>query len=385
MATASRLPRLLARLCLAVIVSGRVGPLGATSFDPGADPPYASAMLVEAETGAVLYQHNPDLPRSPASTQKLLLQLAVMDLDRDGKFALSESVRVSAWASRMGGSQVYLKQGEVFSVEELMHAIVIHSANDACVAVAEHIAGSAEAFVDLMNVRARELGLQHTRCVNVHGLDDTPRSNGNQTTAHDLARIARALLAYPQILEWSATRRMPFRQGKFTLENTNRLLGRFKGLDGLKTGYTQRAGYCLVATAERGGMRLISVIMGAPSERDRNRETTRLLSFGFNSYAKVALVEEGESVGTVALDWGLEPQVQVLTQGAATAVLTPLQEKQLQRQVTLPAEHPAPVAAGQELGLLRISVGDSLLAQVELVAATSVGRMGVWEKFVSWF
>ena len=377
--------RVLVCLWLSAFFCCTTNPLGATNFDPGADPPYAAAILIEAESGTSLFEYNAHVPRSPASTQKLLLKLVVMDLVAAGKFALDESVQVSAWASSMGGSQVYLKQGEVFSLEELMEAIAIHSANDACVAVAEYISGSVEGFVDLMNARARALELLHTRCVNVHGLDDTPSNNGNLTTAHELAQIARPLLLYPQVLEWSSIRRKPFRQGKFILNGTNKLVGRFKGLDGLKTGYTRRAGFCLVATAKRQNMRLISVVMGAPFEKVRDRETTRLLNWGFNTFAKVPLVQAGESMGKVQLDWGLEPEVQVQARDTVIAVLSPLQEKQLKREFQLPAEHPAPVEAGQELGLLKVSMGDSLLAQVELVAMKSVGRMGLWEMLLSYF
>ncbi len=377
--------RCLFRLWLSAFFIYLTTPLGATVFDPGAKPPYAAAVLVEAETGAVLFEYNLHLQRSPASTQKLLLELVVMDAVAAGKFALDEPVQVSARASRTGGAQVYLKQGEIFSLKELMEAIAISSANDACVAVAEHIAGSVEGFVNLMNTRARDLGLQHTYCVNVHGLDDTPKNNRNLTTAHDLAQIALALLPYPQILEWSSIRRKPFRQGKFILDTTNKLLGKFKGLDGLKTGYTGRACFCLVATAVRGDMRLVSVILGASHEKARRQETARLLSWGFNTFSKVPLVQAGVPMGKVRLDWGLEPEVQTQSRDTVVAVLSPLQEKQLVRKLELPAELPAPVRAGEGLGLLEITLGDSLLAQVDLVAEKSVGRMGLWEKFMSYF
>ena len=350
-----------------------ISPLCATTFDPGTDPPYKAAILLEADTGAILFAHKPHLQRSPASTQKLLLELVVLNAIAQGKYVLDEPVQVSAWASRMGGSQVYLKQGEVFSLAELMEAIAIHSANDACVAVAEHIAGSVEGFVAMMNDQARLLDLHHTECVNVHGLDDTPRDNRNLTTAYDLAQIARSLLPHPKALEWSSIRRKPFRQGKFILEATNRMLGKFAGMDGLKTGYTVRAGYCLVATAKRRDMRLISVILGAAGEKTRRQETARLLSWGFNNFSKVPLVQAGQTIGKVQLDWGLEPTVQAQIQDTVVAILSPLQEKQLMREIELPVEHPAPVQAGQGLGKLKISLGDSLLAQVDLVAEKSIG------------
>ena len=346
---------------------------------------FASAILIEAETGAALFEYNADVRRSPASTQKILLQLVVMDAIAEEKYALTDSVHTSAWASRMGGSQVFLKQGEVFPLSEMMRAIAIASANDACVAVAEHIGGSVDGFVELMNSRVSALGLNSTQCVNVHGLDDTPSAEGNFTSARDLTQIARALLAYQQILDWSSVRIGPFRDGEFTLYNTNRLLGKFHNLDGLKTGYTVRAGYCLVATAQRRGMRLISVIMGSPAERIRDRETARLLSWGFNHFSKAAVVKPGEQIGDVALEWGVDPKVSAVTADTVMAVLTTAQRHQLDRQIELPAEHPAPIEAGQKLGQLKISLGDSLLATVDLVADRSVEKMNLWQMFLSYF
>ena len=359
--------------------------LHGAAFDPGEDPPYAAAILVEAESGTVLFAHNPDLQRSPASTQKLMLALVAMDLIKAGKFSLQDQVHVSRRAATTGGSQVFLAQGETFLLTELMEAIVIPSANDACVAVAEHLGGSVEGFVGLMNGRAQDLGLQHAYSVNVHGLDDTPQDNRNLTTARDLSTIGRALLIHPEVLEWSSIRYKPFRNGEFMLYTTNKLLGRFQGLDGLKTGYTQRAGSCLVATAKRHEMRLVSVILGARGEKIRDQETRRLLSWGFNTFSKVPIVKNGELIGKIAVDWGFEPDVHVHTKDTIFAVLSPEQEKKLQRQVEMPSELPAPIEGGAELGKLKISLGDSLLAEVPIVAEKSVARMGLWDKLMTYF
>jgi len=357
----------------------------AVDFDPGKAPPYAAAILIEAESGTILFAHNAHVQRSPASTQKLLLELVTMEMIESGKFSLRDSVHVSARASRTGGSQVFLAQGEVFPIEELLEAVAIPSANDACVAIAEHIGGSVGGFVSMMNDQAQRLGLEHTHCVNVHGLDDTAMDNRNLTTAYDLSQISRALLKHPKVLEWSSTRYKPFRNGEFMLYSTNKLLGKFPGIDGLKTGYTQRAGSCLVATATRHEMRLISVILGARSEGLRNRETRRLLSWGFNNFSRVPVVEAGELMGKIALDWGLEPEVRALVPDTITAVLSPDQERALMRQLDLPKELPAPIVEGSELGRLKISLGDSLLAEVAIVAEKSVGRMGLLEKLMSYF
>ena len=371
-------------LCVAVCLSWV--PLQAAVFDPGPNPPYAAALLLEAESGTVLFAHHSDVRRSPASTQKLVLELVVLELVKAGKISLADSVSVSRRAARTGGSQVFLKRGEVFTLGELMEAVAISSANDACVAIAEHISGSTVGFVELMNERAQSLGMHDTRCVNVHGLDNTPVGKGNLSTARDLSKIARALIsAHPEALQWSSTRRKPFRNGKFMLRATNRLLGRFQGLDGLKTGYTRRAGSCLVSTATRHNMRLISVILGASSTSVRNRETRRLLSWGFNNFSRVPIVKTGELMGKVVIDWGLEPEVRGLAQDTVMAVLTSEQEKHIVRHLELPEELPAPVAAGDELGKLRVSLGDSLLAVVSIHAEKSIGRMGLWDKLMTYF
>lgn len=370
---------------LAIVVCTTAVAANAQSLPISDDAPFAAAILVEAKTGATLLDYNSKLPRSPASTQKLLLQLIILDAVAEGRLSLEDSVYTSAWASRMGGSQVFLKQGEVFTLGELMESIAIASANDACVAVAEHVAGTSEEFVRSMNDKAEQLGCRQTRCVNVHGLDDTPTNSGNRTSAFDLSLVARALLVHPEALAWSSIRYKPFRDGKFMLYTTNKLLGKLRGLDGLKTGYTLRAGSCLVATAKRRDMRLISVILGAKSERHRDNETKRLLNWGFNNFEKVPIAKAGEHLGEVPLDWGLQPQVKAVVADTVLAVLSTRQRRLLIQKVELPKLISAPVEAGDSLGTVDISLGDSLLAQVTLVAHQAVGRMSYWEKLLSYF
>ena len=227
--------------------------------------PCVSAILIEPTTNQILYEQNARVRRAPASIAKMTLELVVMNEVAAGRLSLDDTIRVSPWASKIGGSQVYLADGEVFPLGELMEAIAIHSANDACVAVAEHFAGNPDGFVRLMNQEAEALGLKDTHYVNVHGLDDEP-GEGNYTTALDISQVGRELIQYPHILEWSSTSRPPSAAASFLLQNTNKLVGRFPGLDGLKTGYTQKAGFCLCATAERNGFRLLSVILGAAQQ-----------------------------------------------------------------------------------------------------------------------
>jgi D-alanyl-D-alanine carboxypeptidase (penicillin-binding protein 5/6) len=356
--------------------SGEEGP-------EGAGPRYASAIVVEAETGRALFEDRSHLSRAPASTVKTMLELLVMEMVEQGKIKLTDSITTSAWASKIGGSQVYLKQGEVFPLEEMMKAIAIHSSNDACVAVAEHLAGTPEGFVEMMNQRAQELGLHNTRFTNVHGLDDDETAV-NVTSARDLALIARELVKHPKVLEWSSKVEDTFRDGKFTLSNTNHLVGKFPGLDGLKTGYTRLAGFCLVATARRNDLRLISVVMGSPSNKVRFSESARLLSMIFSQYKKVPIVREGETLGEVKVERGKEEKVKLVAKAGFSALLRSGQEKAIRRSVTKPEERPAPVKQGEALGALRVFLGDSLLTTVEAVSEREVARMTTWEWIKSW-
>jgi D-alanyl-D-alanine carboxypeptidase (penicillin-binding protein 5/6) len=241
--------------------------------------PCASAILMDAQTGTILFEQDADLERAPASLAKMLTLLIVLEELESGLLGLDDVVVTSRNAATMGGSQVYLQEGEYQTVRSLLQALVIASANDAAVALAEHLAGSEDAFVERMNRRVEALGCQRTRFVNAHGLD-LRRQEQAITSARDLALIARTLLRFPLTRELASTPRAPFRGGSFWLENTNHLLGRMDGLDGLKTGSTPRAGACLCATAERDGRRLVSVVLGA-SGVSRFGLTRRLLEAGF--------------------------------------------------------------------------------------------------------
>ncbi|MEE3232733.1 MAG: D-alanyl-D-alanine carboxypeptidase family protein [Candidatus Latescibacterota bacterium] len=356
------------------------------SYEIDAHPPFASALLVEAETGTVLFSYKPNLQRSPASTQKMLLSLVAMNNVKNGKTSLNDSVSISPRAAGMGGSQVFLAHNEVFTLGQLMEAVIIPSANDACVAVAEHVSGTVEEFVQQMNEYAQTLGLKNTHCVNVHGLDDTPNNQRNLTTASDLAQIARSLLEYPKILEWASVRYKPFRDGQFMLYNTNNLLGKYKGLDGIKTGYTERAGSCLVATALQKDFRLISIILGAKSEKQREQETRNLLDWGFTHFSRVVIAEHDELISNnIIVDWGISPTVETRLSTSIVAILNSQDKTALKREVLLPDRVEAPIELGTQLGHLRVSVRDSLLTNIPILASKPVEKMGLWGKFMSFF
>ncbi len=343
-----------------------------------------SAILIEPSTGQVLYEQNADVPRAPASIAKTMLELVVLEKVQSGELKIDEPITASAWASKIGGSQVYLKEGEVFPLEDLMKAIVIHSANDACVAVAEHIAGSADGFVDLMNIRARELGLTNTRFINVHGLDDEP-GQGNVTTARDIAKIAQHLVTMPHVLEWSSIEEAPFRDGAFLLQNTNKLLGRFPGLDGLKTGYTHKAGFCLCATGERKGLRLISVVLGAESNRARVDESARLLGAGFAQLSLSPLYAAGDPIpGGVPIARGRQARVDGVA-GAQLAVILP-RRAEVPKAVLIPKKGlQAPIKKGDTVGSVEVTLENGETVRAPVLAAGDMKRETIFQSIARAF
>jgi D-alanyl-D-alanine carboxypeptidase (penicillin-binding protein 5/6) len=252
----------------------------------------------------------------------------------------------------MGGSQVYLKHGERFSVEDLLMALAVHSANDAAVALAEHHSGSTEAFVDLMNIRAQELGLHQTVFRSVHGLPPDWGAEPDLSTAHDLAQLGRILVAFDDARRWAATATAPFREGEFTLYNPNKLIGRFRGIDGIKTGHHQRAGYCVTASATRQQRRLIAVVMGCTSDEARATETTRLLSYGFNLFTQVTLVDQPGTPCEAAypVKGGKERVVPLAYADRLAVSVRRDQTEGVLFQKRLPNKIPAPIAAGDEVG-----------------------------------
>ncbi len=249
--------------------------------------PYKSALLIEAGTGRVLRAYRPRKRIFPASVVKLMTTLLVMEHIRKKKIHLGETVIVSRAAARVGGQQVYLRRGEKFRLAELMRAVMISSANDAAFAVAEHVGGSASRFVRLMNQRARELGMTDSRFVNPNGLPPRGRRPANVMSARDASILAREILKYPRVLSWTSQRTASFRGRRHALVNTNRLMRRYPGMDGLKTGYYRRAGFNLVATAKRRNLRLISIVFGSRNSARRFRESRKLLSWGFSHHKKI--------------------------------------------------------------------------------------------------
>ena len=358
---------LAALLCVSALLS----PAALAADSPQVEA--AAAVLMEKETGTVLCEQSAHDKREPASVTKIMTLLLVMEALDEGRISLTDPVTVSARAASMGGSQVYLKEGEQMSVEELIKAVAVVSGNDAAVALAEHIAGSEEAFVARMNERAAQLGMADTTFVNCTGLP----AAGHLTSAYDIALMSRALiLDHPDIRQYSTIWMDTIRGGQFQLANTNKLVRYFEGCTGLKTGSTDSALYCLSATAEREGMELIAVVLGAPTSAQRFTAAQDLLTYGFANYTLVD-VRPDQAIPPVAVSLGVADTVQpVLETGSRILV-----EKRVLNQITtslrLTDGVEAPVEEGQKLGELVVSAGDVQLRTIPLVAHQAVARITV--------
>ncbi|HMP74562.1 MAG TPA: D-alanyl-D-alanine carboxypeptidase family protein [Kiritimatiellia bacterium] len=248
--------------------------------------PYVSALVIDAATGEPLFARRPAAQVYPASVLKLMGLYVILDLIEQGKLRMDDMVTASVEAYRMGGSQVYLDVGEQFSIEDLLYALIIQSANDAAVALAEHIAGSREGFVRLMNEKARELGMTQTTFHSVHGLPPTVGQQPDVTTARDIARLSQALLRFPEALPITSTTERGFRNNAFQMQTHNNLLKRVPGCDGLKTGYFRLAGYSIAATAERDGKRVIAVVMGSETKQARDNAAAQLIEEAFRTLSR---------------------------------------------------------------------------------------------------
>lgn len=332
-----------------------------------------SAVLMDAKTGTVLYESNADAPLPPASVTKIMTLLLVAEAIDGGTLALTDTVTVSAHAASMGGSQVYLKEGERMTVEDLLKSVVIASANDAAVALAETVAGSEEAFVLRMNARARELGAVTAKFENTNGLDDTAQEH--VMSARDVAILSRALVAHEMILRYSSIWMDTIRDGAFGLTNTNRLVRFYPGCTGLKTGSTAKAGFCISVTAERDGLSLISVIMGAETRDGRNASAAKLLDWGFANFASVEF--PAGTVAPVRVKGGCEDFVSA-SYPAFTAVVPKGEKGTVSREAAVAPECTAPVTAGEMLGEIVYRAGERELGRVPVVADCGVSRIGTF-------
>lgn len=333
----------------------------------------ASALLMEKETGTVLLQQNAHQKLEPASVTKVMTLLLVMEAVDSGRLSLDESVPVSAHAAGMGGSQVYLKEGERLSVSDLIKCVAVVSGNDCAVALAERLSGSESAFVDQMNQKAQALGMEDTHFVNCTGLP----APGHLTSAYDIALMSRQLLLHhPDIRQYTTIWTDSIRNGAFGLTNTNRLIRFYDGATGLKTGFTASAQYCMSAAAQRNGMELIAVVMKAPTTAQRFQDASCLLDYGFANYALLTPQPEGP-LAPIDVLLGQSKTVQPQLQRECRLLVEKAQADQITTRVDLARDVQAPVDPGQTLGEFQVYVGEQLRDTVPIVAAQGVDRLSV--------
>lgn len=340
-------------------------------------PNCRSAILMEAETGKVLMEHNADEALPPASVTKIMTLLLVMEAIDAGAMKLTDVLSCSPNAASMGGSQVYLEPGEQMAVEELIKCVVISSANDAAVMLAEGVAGSEETFVTRMNKRAAELGMKNTVFKNTNGLDDT--DTGHVTSARDIAIMSRELIKHPKILEYSGIWMDTIRNGAFGLTNTNRLIRFYPGATGLKTGSTSKAKFCMSATAMRDGMHLICVIMGAETRDIRNSAATELLDWGFANYSLYA--DEAGEVGEIPVTGGVGNAVTARCE-RFSVVVPKGSESRVERQLTLETSLAAPVKKGDRVGSVKYVCGGAVLGENPVFSGENVAKISFGQLFL---
>jgi D-alanyl-D-alanine carboxypeptidase (penicillin-binding protein 5/6) len=332
---------------------------------------YHAALLEDADTGRILYADNPNLVWPPASMAKMMLLLVASDQIAAGRVSFNTPVRISEVSAMTHGSRLGLHEGEVYPLGELMKAALIKSANDAAVAVAEAVGGSVEGAVRMMNAKAQSLGMTNTEYQTVDGLPPTPDHDVDRTSPLDLATVARALIHTTNLLQWSGMETALF-DGSVVLHNTNHLIGRYEGCDGLKTGFTMQAGFNLTATARRGDMRLLSVILGAPSNPERFIQTQKLLDFGFANFAKVQLLKHGEALPVhVKVDQG--PAIQPVAESDLALVLRKNEVADVKLEYSVPPMVNGPVALGAPLGQVIVHDGGIVMTQVAAISPVAVG------------
>ena len=330
-----------------------------------------SAILLEPYTGEILYEMNADEVLPPASITKIMSLLLIMEAIDRGDLALEDVVATSEHAASMGGSQIWLEPGEGMTVDDLLKATVIASANDATVALGEAVAGSEEAFIALMNERAKALGMSGTVFKNATGLD----AEGHVSTAHDVAIMSAELIKFPLIKKYSTVWMDTLRDGASELVNTNKLVRFYEGTTGLKTGTTSGAGYCLSATAQRDGMELVAVIMSGDTSADRFEGAKKLLNYGFANFCYTTVTADLGGATAIKVEKGAERQVKIEPEGKFGALLKKSEAKEITQKLTLPESIKAPIKKGQVIGTVELYSGENVIGAINIIASKDVKKM----------
>jgi len=340
-----------------------------------------SLLLMEASSGKVLYEFNPHDSLPPASVTKIMTMLLICEAIEKGEISLDTQITASERAKSMGGSTIYLETNEVMSLNDLLKGIAVASANDACVAVAEHMAGSVESFVALMNKRAQELGMKDTNFINCNGLD----AENHHTSAYDIAIMSRELLKHKMIEKYTTIWMDSLRNGKFQLANTNKLIRYYAGANGLKTGSTSNAGCCISAAAKRDGMQLIAVVLGADNSKIRFSSASNLLNHGFANFSVNSFGPKGSEVCRIPVINGKNDSIVAVTQNDTSVVISKEDRDNVKTHVNMHQEITAPVIKGSVVGELIITLNGETLAKTDLISDRTVDKMGAKDYFIKLF
>ena len=332
-----------------------------------------SAILMEEATGNILYESNPDERLPIASVTKVMTMLLIMEAVDSGKISLDDMVTVSGNAMSYGGSTMFLETGEQLTVNDMLKGIAVASANDGCVAMAEHLAGSESAFVDMMNEKAKELGMENTHFMNTNGLDE----DDHYSSARDVAIMSRELMKHETIFNYTSIWMDTLRGGKFQLANTNKLIRFYDGANGLKTGSTSKALCCLSAAAKRNDMQLIAVVLGAPTSAERFASAKSLLDYGFANYAVNTQITAGDEVQKIAVEKGVDKEVGVVAGDSCSTLVKKGQEDNITKEIKIDETITAPIEAGQKIGTMTISRDGEVIADIDLNASSTVEKKGI--------
>ena len=332
-----------------------------------------SAILMEESTGNILYESNPDERVPIASVTKVMTMLLIMEAVDSGKISLDDMVTVSENAMSYGGSTMFLETGEQLTVNDMLKGIAVASANDGCVAMAEHLAGSESAFVDMMNEKAKELGMENTHFMNTNGLDE----DDHYSSARDVAIMSRELMKHETIFNYTSIWMDTLRGGKFQLANTNKLIRFYDGANGLKTGSTSKALCCLSAAAKRNDMQLIAVVLGAPTSAERFASAKSLLDYGFANYAVNTQITAGDEVQKIAVEKGVDKEVGVVAGDSCSTLVKKGQEDNITKEIKIDETITAPIEVGQKIGTMTISRDGEVIADIDLNASSAVEKKGI--------
>jgi len=342
------------------------------------EEPYKAVLVAEASTGKIIEENNIHLRWPPASITKLMVAYIVMEKVNRGEVRLTDRITISGSASKMGGSQVYLKEGESFNLEELMKAMLVASANDAAYAIAEFISGTKEEFLRLMNEKTKAMNMADTEFHSVHGLPPSEGEKEDLTSCHDLLILSQTLLKYPEVLMWTSIKTDSFRNGQLVMNNHNRLLQRMDQVDGLKTGYYKKSGYNIVATAKKGDLRLIVVVLGSPTARIRDGIVLESLKKVFAQYEMIMVIKKGDEIDKeILLPQGKEPKLKGITAEAFSYLVPRAKKGVIRKAIHLPEKMEGEISKGQKLGEVTITLENEVIGKVDIISPNHIPKAGI--------